>query len=252
MIGVLSVASKGKDAFGVGDIEFLTAVATQITSVVRMATLFDELQSTSEHLAQSREEAVLLLAAAAEAHDSTTGHHLRGVRGLTEALAQELGYDEEGTRELGMAAVLHDLGKIRVPDHVLSTPGKLSDEQWQILIQHTMWGADFLEHHEGFELAATVSRSHHEKWDGSGYPDGLSGDGIPEGATIVSVADAFDAMTGGDRSYQKGRTIDEAVKEIEAFSGKQFNPKVVAALARLHGAGSLRSRNGHETADQAA
>ncbi|MCH7697714.1 MAG: diguanylate cyclase, partial [Chloroflexi bacterium] len=115
MIGVLSVASKRKDAFTAGDIEFLTAVATQITSVVRMATLFDELQSTSEHLAQAREEAVLLLAAAAEAHDTTTGQHLRGVRGLTEALARDLSYGEESARDLGMAAVLHDIGKIRVP-----------------------------------------------------------------------------------------------------------------------------------------
>ncbi len=253
MIGVLSVATKRKDAFGTGDIEFLTAIATQITSVVRMATLFDELQSTSDHLAQAREEAVLLLAAAAEAHDATTGHHLRGVRVLAEALAVELSYDEEITRELGMAAVLHDIGKIRVPDHVLSAPGKLSDEQWQVLIQHTMWGAEFLEHHEGFELAATVARSHHEKWDGSGYPDGRSGDDIPEAATIVAIADAFDAMTGGDRSYQKGRTIDEAVKEIEAFSGTQFNPKVVAALIRLHQNGDLTSRNGDSaTTDQAA
>ena len=252
MIGVLSVATKRKDAFGTGDLEFLTAIATQITSVVRMATLFDELQSTSEHLAQAREEAVLLLAAAAEAHDSTTGHHLRGVRGLTEALARELSYDEKSVRELGMAAVLHDIGKIRVPDHVLSTPGKLSDEQWQILIQHTKWGAEFLEHHAGFELAATVARSHHEKWDGSGYPDRLAGDDIPEAATIVAIADAFDAMTGGDRSYQKCRTVDEAVKEFEAFSGTQFNPNVVAALIRIHQAGELTSRSEQTATEEAA
>ncbi len=153
MIGALSVASKRKDAFTAEDIEFLTAVATQITSVVHMATLLDELQSTSDHLAQARERAVLLLAAAAEAHDTTTGQHLRGVRGLAEALALELSYDEESVKELGMAAVLHDIGKIRVPDQILSTPGKLNDEQWQILMQHTVWGAEFLEHHEGFELA---------------------------------------------------------------------------------------------------
>jgi len=251
MIGVLSVAAKRKNAFSAGDIEFLTAIATQITSVVRMTTLFDELQTTSGHLAQAREEAVLLLAAAAEAHDTTTGQHLRGVRGLTEALAHDLSYDEEDTRELGMAAVLHDIGKIRVPDHVLSTPGKLSDEQWQILIQHTGWGAEFLEHHAGFELAATVARSHHERWDGTGYPDGLSGDDIPESAAIVAVADAFDAIT-SDRPYGECRTIDEAVKEIEAFSNKQFNPRVVAALSRLHQNGVLRAENGPTATEQAA
>ncbi|MCH8901479.1 MAG: PAS domain S-box protein, partial [Chloroflexi bacterium] len=233
MIGALSVASKRKDAFSAGDIEFLTAIATQITSVVRMATLLDELQSKSDHLAQAREEAVLLLAASAEAHDGTTGHHLRGVRDLAEALALELSYDEESAREVGMAAVLHDIGKNRVPDHILSTPGKLTDEQWQVLIQHTVWGAEFLESHGGFELAATVARSHHERWDGSGYPEGLAGDAILEAATIVTVADAFDAMV-SDRPYRASRPFDEAVQEIVACSGSQFNPKVVEALVRLH------------------
>ena len=251
MIGVLSVASKRKDAFTAEDIEFLTVIATQITSVVRMATLVDELQSTSDHLAQAREDAVLLLAAAAEAHDATTGQHLRGVRGLTEALAKDLSYDEEDTRKLGMAAVLHDIGKIRVPDQILSTPGKLNDEQWQILMQHTVWGAEFLEHHEGFELAATVARAHHERWDGTGYPDGLSGEDIPEAAAIVAVADAFDAIT-SDRPYRGRQTIDEAFQEIAAFSGKQFSPKVVAALSRLHENGVLDTENGPAPTEESA
>ena len=251
MIGVLSVASKRKAAFTAEDIEFLTAVATQITSVVRMTTLFEELQSTSHNLAQAREDAVLLLAAASEAHDATTGQHLRAVRGLTEALALDLSHDEESARELGMAAVLHDIGKIHVPDHVLSAPGKLTSEQWQGLIRHTVWGAEFLENHAGFELAATVARSHHERWDGTGYPDALSGDDIPEGATIVAVADAFDAIT-SERPYKDSRPIDEAVQEIRAFSGKQFSPRVVAALSRLYEQGKLGGEKRLATIEQAA
>ncbi|MCH7838525.1 MAG: HD domain-containing protein, partial [Chloroflexi bacterium] len=251
MIGALSVASKRKDAFSAGDIEFLTAIATQITSVVRMSTLLDELQSTSEHLAQAREEAVLLLAASAEAHDGTTGHHLRGVRDLAEALALELSYDEEIAREVGMAAVLHDIGKNRVPDHILSTPGKLTDEQWQVLIQHTVWGAEFLESHGGFELAATIARCHHERWDGSGYPEGLAGDAILEAATIVTVADAFDAMV-SDRPYRASRPFDEAVQEIVACSGSQFNPKVVEALVRLHKRNALPRKPKARPSEQAA
>jgi HD-GYP domain-containing protein (c-di-GMP phosphodiesterase class II) len=251
MIGVLSVASKRKDAFTAEDIEFLTAIATQITSVVHMATLLDELEATSDHLAQAREDAVLLLAAAAEAHDTTTGQHLRAVRDLTELLAEELSYGEEDIRALGMAAVLHDIGKIRVPVHILSTPGRLSDEQWQILIQHTGWGAEFLERNEGFELAATVARSHHEHWDGTGYPDGLSGEDIPEGAAIVAVADAFDAIT-SDRPYSGCQTTHDAVQEIVAFSGKQFSPTVVAALSRLHESGDLTKPNGPPATEQAA
>ena len=99
--------------------------------------------------------------------------------------------------------------------------------------QHTTWGADFLSGHEGFELAATVALRHHDRWDGRGYPKGIAGDAIPEAATIVTVTDAFDAIT-HSRPYRDGRTVDEAVAEIVAHGGKQFNPKVVAALERLH------------------
>ena len=233
MIGVLSVATKQKDAFTTEDIEFLNTIASQITSVVRMASLLDELQSTSDHLAQAREESVLLLAAAAEAHDHTTGLHLQGVRALTEALARELDYTDPDAIVLGLASVLHDIGKIRVPDTILTSPAKLEASQWEVMKQHTIWGADFLSGHEGFGTAATVALHHHEHWDGGGYPQGIAGDAIPEPATIVAVADAFDAIT-HNRPYRHGRSLDEAVAEIAAHSGKQFNPKVVAALNRLH------------------
>jgi GAF domain-containing protein len=120
LIGSLGVASRQKSAFGPRDAQFLMAVATEVTAIVRMATLVEELQSTSTHLAQARAEAVIMLAAAAEAHDQTTGFHLQNVRAITEALARELGYSEEDAGELGLAAVLHDIGKVRVPDSVLS------------------------------------------------------------------------------------------------------------------------------------
>ena len=238
MMGVLSVASKRRDAFGAGDVEFLTAIATQITSVVRMATLLDELQSASAHLSQAREDAVLLLAAAAEAHDSTTGQHLRGVRGLTEALARELSYDEESARELGMAAVLHDIGKIRVQESILANTGPLDGAELDSMRKHTVWGAEFLAGHPGYELAATVARSHHERWDGIGYPDGLAGKAIPAAATIVAVADAFDAIT-SDRPYRASHSVDYALREVEAGSGTQFSPSVVEALVRLEQRGDL-------------
>jgi HD-GYP domain-containing protein (c-di-GMP phosphodiesterase class II) len=99
--------------------------------------------------------------------------------------------------------------------------------------QHTIWGAEFLRATPGFELAAMVAISHHERWDGQGYPYGLIGDEIPEAAAIVAVADAFDAMT-NDRPYRDGRPAASAVEEIEACAGRQFSPRVVAALVRLH------------------
>lgn len=233
LIGILAVASKRERAFGPRDAQFLLAVATQVTAIVRMATLVEQLQSTSARLEQSQAETVLMLAAAAEARDHVTGLHLQNIRALTEALALELGYAEKDARVLGLAAVLHDIGKIRVPDAVLSGSSPLTDEDWELMKQHTVWGSELLGGRAGFELAAAVARSHHERWDGSGYPDGLAGDAIPEAAAIVAVADAFDAMT-SDRPYRAALTVDEAIAEIAACSGRQFSPRVAEAMLRLH------------------
>jgi diguanylate cyclase (GGDEF)-like protein/PAS domain S-box-containing protein len=233
LLGHLAVASKREAAFGPRDAQFLMAVATQATPIVRMATLVEELQSASDRLVQARTETVILLAASAEAHDHTTGLHLENVRAITEALARELDYREEDAKELGLAAVLHDIGKIRVPDSLLISTGTLADEEWELMKHHTTWGAEFLAGRPGFELAATIARSHHERWDGGGYPDGLSGDAIPEAATIVAVADAFDAIT-SDRPYRPRRSVAAAMQEIMAYSGKQFSPRAVQALVQLH------------------
>ncbi|MCI0777156.1 MAG: HD domain-containing protein [Chloroflexi bacterium] len=152
---------------------------------------------------------------------------------MAEALARETGSDEAEARALGLAAVLHDIGKIRVPDTILASPGRLAPDQWEVMKRHTIWGASFLSGHEGFQLATKIARSHHERWDGAGYPDGLSGSAIPQAATVVTVADAFDAMT-HDRPYRASQSVDEAIKEIVKHAGKQFNPAVVEALERLY------------------
>ena len=232
LLGHLAVASKREAAFGPRDAQFLMAVTTQATAIVRMATLVEELQSASDRLVQAQTETVMLLAAAAEAHDHTTGLHLENVHAVTEALARELGYGDEEARELGLAAVLHDIGKVRVPDSLLASTGTLPSEEWELMKHHTTWGADFLAGRPGFGLATTIARSHHERWDGSGYPDGLAGEAIPEAAAIVAVADAFDAIT-SDRPYRAARSVAAAIREIVACSGKQFSPKVVKALLRL-------------------
>jgi putative two-component system response regulator len=132
-----------------------------------------------------------------------------------------------------VAAVLHDIGKVRVPSSVLASTGRLAEEEWELLKHHTAWGGQFLAGRRGFELAAVIARSHHECWDGSGYPDGLAGEAIPEVAAIVSVADTFDAMTSG-RPYRAARSVAQAVREIVACSGEQFSPRVVEALVGLH------------------
>ena len=129
--------------------------------------------------------------------------------------------------------------------------GLLAGDEWELMQQHTTWGAAFLSDRPGFELAATIARCHHERWDGSGYPEGLTGEAIPEAATIVTVADAFDAMV-SDRPYRAKRPFDEAVQEIVACSGSQFNPKVVEALVRLHKRNALPLKPKARPDEQAA
>ena len=246
VVGMLGVASKREHAFGPTDAHFLSVVATHVTAIVRMAALFEQVQSSADHLARAHEDTVLLLAAAAEAHDQRTGEHLQNLHALTELLARELGFVPADARRAGLAAVLHDIGKIRVPEALLSSTGSLAHEEWDLMKHHTTWGAEFLSGRPELALAASVARSHHERWDGAGYPDGLAGDDIPEVATIVAVADAFDAMTTG-RPYRAPRSVAAAVREITSCAGTQFSPRVVEGLVQLHKRRKLYSlRNGQE------
>jgi diguanylate cyclase (GGDEF)-like protein/PAS domain S-box-containing protein len=238
LVGMLSVASKREAAFTAWDAQFLTAVSSQVTAIVWMTTLVEELQLAQKHLSKAHADTVMLLANAAEAHDDTTGRHIQRVRSISEAIARELGYNEAQSHEIGLAAVLHDVGKFYVPDSILRKPAKLTDDEWVVMRQHTIWGAQFLEGKYGFELAATIAKTHHESWDGSGYPQGLKEEEIPEATLITSVADAFDAMT-NDRPYRLGRPAQEAIEELERFAGRQFSPRVVEAMVRLYERGAL-------------
>jgi diguanylate cyclase (GGDEF)-like protein len=251
IVGMLSVGSKREAAFSSWDADFLTAVSSQVTAIVFMTNLVEELQRASAHLQQAHAETVMMLAAAAEANDDTTGRHLQRVRAITEALARELGYSDEQARELALASVLHDIGKIRVPDSVLKSSSTLTDAEWALMREHPNWGGEFLGGRPGFELAEIIARSHHERWDGNGYPAGLSGDDVPEAATIVAVADSFDAIT-SDRPYRAGRSPHEAVSEIVACSGEQFSPRVVETLVRLQDRNALPLVEHPRTEEQAA
>jgi diguanylate cyclase (GGDEF)-like protein len=251
VVGMLSAASKEESAFTTWDAQFLTAVSSQVTAIVFMTGLVEELQLASLDLEDARVETVMMLAAAAEAHDTTTGAHLQGVRQLSELLALELGFDPPSAREIGLASVLHDLGKIRVPDAVLGSSGKLNEAEWALMKLHTTWGGEFLANRRGFELMASIALNHHERWDGSGYPQGVAGEAIPIEATIVSVSDSFDAIT-NDRPYRRGQSTAKAVAEIVSYSGTQFNPAVVEALMKLHKRKMLPTARRSSHAEQAA
>jgi HD-GYP domain-containing protein (c-di-GMP phosphodiesterase class II) len=150
-----------------------------------------------------------------------------------------LSLDNEDIENIRKAALLHDLGKICVPDHILMKPDKLSDEEMDIIRKHPLDGAKILEAVEPIRDAKHIIRHHHEFFDGSGYPDGLKGEAIPLGARIIAVADAFGAMT-TDRPYRKALSTVEAVNELKQFSGIQFDPHIVEIfISVLRGKGIL-------------
>ena len=161
--------------------------------------------------------------------DGYTGSHADHVVPLCAAIARRLGLDAEERRALDAAARLHDLGKIGVPDVILNKPGSLSDGEWAIMRRHPEWGAETLAHVPGTTALVAAVRAHHERWDGSGYPDGLAGEAIPLAARIVSVADAWHAMT-SDRSYRRALDAEHARQEIRDGAGTQFEPRAAEAL----------------------
>jgi diguanylate cyclase (GGDEF)-like protein len=236
--GFLSVASRRGSRLDARDARFLAAVGEQVMAIARMEALVDDLEGAASRLQDARADTVVMLAAAAEAHDMTTGNHLARVRTLSELLAAELGYGAEATATIGLAAILHDIGKIRVPESILLCPARLNGEEWSVMKRHTEWGAAFLRQRPGFELAAVIAQHHHERWDGGGYPAGLAGEAIPDEAAIVTVADSLDAIT-NDRPYRAGQSLRWALAEIRRCAGTQFSPTVVDALVRLYQRGNL-------------
>ena len=173
------------------------------------------------------------LALAIEAKDQTTGEHLQRVRVYAMELAKELGLSEDETEALRAASVLHDIGKLAVPEHIISKPGKLTPEEFEKMKIHPTVGAEILEQVDFPYPVAPIVRAHHEKWDGSGYPNGLAGEAIPIGARILAAVDCLDALA-SDRQYRKALPLDEAMAKVVADAGKSFDPQVVAILHRRY------------------
>jgi putative two-component system response regulator len=172
------------------------------------------------------------LAAALETRDAETHGHSERVVSFSLRLGRELGLDKETLRSLEFGSLLHDIGKIGVPDNILRKPSGLNEEEWRKMRAHPALGRQILSGIKFLEGAARVVAQHHEKWDGSGYPLGLSGEDIDINARIFAVADAFDAMV-SDRVYRTGRSYAVAAAELDRHSGTQFDPNVVAAFHRV-------------------
>jgi putative nucleotidyltransferase with HDIG domain len=172
------------------------------------------------------------LSAALDAREDQTGDHSRRVSRISILLAEALHIPPEECEHLERAALLHDIGKIGIPDQVLLKPGKLTEEEWALMRQHPEIGFRILRGIPFLQPAAEVVLAHHEQWNGSGYPRGLSGSEIPVGARLFTVADTFDAIT-SDRPYRKAASADRAFAEIVRCSGTQFDPWVVEAMQAL-------------------
>ena len=173
------------------------------------------------------------LALAIEAKDQTTGDHLQRVRIYAMELARELGLSEDETEALRAAAVLHDIGKLAVPEHIISKPGKLTPEEFEKMKIHPIVGAEILEQVDFPYPVVPIVRAHHEKWDGSGYPNGLKGEDIPIGARILAAVDCLDALA-SDRQYRRALPLNEAMAKVASEAGVSFDPRVVGILERRY------------------
>lgn len=172
------------------------------------------------------------LTAALETRDSETHGHSERVVSYSLRLGREYGLSSEEMKSLEFGSLLHDIGKIGVPDSILRKPAKLTEEEWVRMREHPMHGQQILRGIEFLQGAARVVAQHHEKWDGSGYPLGLRGEDIDVCARIFAVADAFDAIT-SDRVYRRGKSYEAASQELDDWAGRQFDPKMVEAFHRV-------------------
>jgi HD-GYP domain-containing protein (c-di-GMP phosphodiesterase class II) len=225
----------------------LVAVATYHAAaalflVVPVLVLFARFARERQHridhaleLSNAYRGTAMLLGDVIEADDEYTGSHSRDVVDLVVAVADTLGLDAHERRRTELAALLHDVGKVKIPSAIINKPGPLDDDERRVMMTHTVLGEEMLEQIGGLlgEVGHIV-RSCHERWDGAGYPDGLVGDKIPLEARIVCACDAWNAMT-TDRPYRRALPAEEAARELRANTGTQFDPRVVAALLDVLG-----------------
>jgi len=182
----------------------------------------------ANELEHSQKAAIYMLGKAGHYNDTDTGSHIWRMAAFAQALALAAGWNEQQAEWLQLAAPLHDTGKIGTPDEILKAPRKLTPEEWEVMKQHSEIGSGILKmcNTRIFRLAAEIAYSHHERWDGSGYPQGLKGEEIPESARIVAIADVFDALT-MKRPYKEAWSIEDAKAEIIRSSGNHFEPRLV-------------------------
>lgn len=226
-----------KRGFQVGAVDYITKPVSSAIVHARVAThlaLYDQqrlfeiqLEQRTAELASSQNAAIHMLGEAGHYNDEDTGAHIWRMAAYAAAIARASGWHVVKAKQLQFAAPMHDTGKIGIADAILKKPAKLDAIEWETMKTHARIGFDILckSNTPLFKMAAEVALFHHEKWDGSGYPQGLVGEAIPESARIVALADVFDALT-MERPYKKAWLIEDAVSEIKRGKGQHFDPRL--------------------------
>lgn len=218
-----------RTGFASGGVDYITKPVSPVILRARINTHLSLVRASA--LSKSYQDAIQMLSVAGHYNDSDTGAHIWRMAAYARVLAEALGWDAVAAKLLEQAAPMHDTGKIGIPDAILKKPGKLDPQEWDVMQRHTLIGYEILSRSKAplFELAAEVALNHHERWDGTGYPQGLAGDRIPISARIVAIADVFDAL-GSRRSYKDAWPMDEVIAKITESSGTHFDPTMVDAF----------------------
>lgn len=245
LLGILLLGEKvSRKAFDEKELDFLNALASNIAMGIVNARLFKELELSLERKHQFFIRTTIALAAAIEAKDNYTHGHTTRVTNMSLGIAKELKQKhrsllgEHFLEDLHFASLLHDIGKIGVPEYILNKEGELTDAERETVKKHPLIGVAILKSIKELKGSLSGIRHHHERYDGLGYPDGLKGDQIPMTASIISVADSFDAMT-TDRPYRRRLSRPDALAEIRSLRGKQFDPRVSDVFVDLCSRGEV-------------
>ena len=233
LIGVIYVENRARSGmFQESDLGMITAFADQAAVAIDNAQLFENLQASNQELQEAYQATLEGWVQALDMRDKETEGHTQRVTILTERLARAMGVDGVELINIIRGALLHDIGKMAIPDGILLKPGKLTDEERTLVQKHPQYAYDMLKRIDFLLPAIDIPYCHHEKWDGTGYPRGLKGAEIPFAARIFPVIDVWDALI-SDRPYRKGLPHDEVKEHFKADSGKHFDPRMVEAFLAM-------------------
>ena len=234
-VTALSDEQDEAEGFAVGGVDYITKPISPAVVLARVNTHLSLVQA--DELKRTRLQVVQRLGRASEYKDNETGMHVLRMSHYSKVLALAYGFSEQQAETLLHAAPMHDIGKIGIPDHIMLKPGKLTDEEFEVMKTHPQIGAEILGEADSdlLRIAKSVALTHHEKWNGKGYPDGLKGEEIPIEGRIVAIADVFDALT-SKRPYKEAWSVEKTMDLMKREAGEHFEPKLVELLEANLGA----------------